>query len=151
MKYIMSGKRYTKLNEHIFDSITPVSSYLLGIIYTDGHIHKTKYCTRISQSDYNYLDMIKNMFGYDGKIYKYKTSYNLDIRSKHIWKTLKESYKLNSNKTYNCEFPLINNKMINHFIRGCIDGDGCFYKVSKERKQVYTSLLLNRNPFLMDL
>ena len=54
-------------------------------------------------------------------------------------------------KIYNFPEWIINHELINHFMRGYFDGDGCFYKVKSNRniKQHMMSIAGNL-PFLLN-
>ena len=128
------------------------TAYFLGLMLTDGsvNIYNNKtYTVR--------LGLIDKQIIYDlSKILKYKLKVN--VRKKDVEKGIpNEVYTLNitskylyhdlnclgciPNKTYLANYPNINHSLDRHFIRGVIDGDGCFHL--KEKKSLKLSIVGN--------
>lgn len=139
IKHSKYRNRYT-VNHNIFSSDTEAAFYLAGFIAADGCIltHKSKVPNvleiTLSSKDIKFLEKVKNLFQFTGPIStknnnnKYE-SCTIKIYSKQIIKDLLEKFNITPQKTFTYMFPekLINNSLIHHFIRGYIDGDGCWY------------------------
>jgi intein/homing endonuclease len=134
-------RKYT-LNENFFEKIdSEQKAYWLGFISADGTIVVTNKQTNslrlrinIHEKDRNLLEMFKEDLESDSPIKEYVTNKNkkfeskqvkIDINSKKICNDL---FKLGitSNKTNTLTMPNIPINMLQHFIRGYFDGDGCF-------------------------
>ena len=148
------GRTTYKIRENYFDFIDDENkSYILGLLYADGNNQMSPLHTitlQLQEGDKKILEKIRDLvFISDrplayvksgkmtsrGKEYIRQASWSLRICNKHI------SYKLNDwglveNKTYKILMPnFLNNKLIRHFIRGYLDGDGCIsYTFKKNQK-----------------
>jgi len=132
-------RKYT-LNETFFDDInTEEKAYFLGYLFADGYNQKTKGTIRLilSTKDENILNKLSKATSSNNPIKKenrivngnsYSTS-GVYLHSIHMCKTL-ESHGMTQTKSLTVEFPKINIKYLNHFIRGYFDGDGCI-KIDK--------------------
>lgn len=138
------------LNEHVFDTIdTEEKAYWLGFLMADGYNHenKTAICLRLQAEDAEILEKFKSFLESNAPIY---TFFRV-TRVNHLKREYKE-VRINSvylseqlaklgctqGKTYTLEFPTcIPQPLINHFIRGYFDGDGCVcIKKRKDRKSI---------------
>ncbi len=109
---------------------TEEKAYLLGLIYSDGCIakdipQKRKITIALCEEDRDLLVDIANRFSLCSPTYikpqenRYSNNGQYKI---HLYKEFWEPiYNLNMKET----LPNINNCLINHFIRGIFDGDGC--------------------------
>jgi intein-encoded DNA endonuclease-like protein len=143
-------------NENLFNKIdTEEKAYLLGFIYADGNVKKTKttYCFQMELivSDKYILEEIIKLFGYkktikdlNKKTISHELKKPYEIERKKNGKTFKTSSiqihsKLNydnlnklgvkERKTFDLIFPdfsTVPKKFMRHFIRGYFDGDGSF-------------------------
>jgi hypothetical protein len=136
------------LNHDYFDILDEHQMYWLGFLITDGCVMKHNYSYIIQLSlatkDVCILEwfkkdleftgpitnrIIKNEFKQDGvgkylkQEYYYRST--IQLTSKKIFDRLGE-FGIVPRKTYIVKFPeqLKNHPLLNHFIRGCIDGDG---------------------------
>jgi len=127
------GLKFKKntVDEKFFDKFDEYSSYVLGVIFSDGNIsynpRKGYYSITITaaEKDKNHLEKIRCLLSSTKPLlYSPKTkSYRLIFNSKKICKRLM-SIGLKPNKSLSLEFPKIPKKYLRHFIRGIIDGDG---------------------------
>ena len=130
------GKLLYSVNHMYFDKIdTYNKAYILGIMFADGHMYKNRKQIRLKLADIDILENIKNEMEYTGPLYDvlpyHKDGKNckgakiLTISSSKIYGDL---IKLGciQNKTYNKEFPNIDDFYMSDFIRGYFDGNGCF-------------------------
>lgn len=124
------NKRKYLLNENFFETIdTEEKSYLLGFLYADGNVSKDKNDIKIEvhERDIDILEKFaKNIYigdqytiGTDRNIYKY-----IRFSSKKIKEDLTR-YGCIPNKTFSITLPSLSKNLMNHFIRGFYDGDGC--------------------------
>jgi DNA-binding transcriptional regulator WhiA len=122
------GKTYEKydINESIFEVLDEKSSYILGVIFSDGNIEKNNSRLCISSKDIDWLTNISYIFG-NPPIKKRKNNigewYVLSINRKKIVKDLMK-YGITENKSLNMKFPDLDVDNLRHFIRGYFDGDG---------------------------
>ena len=128
-------------DEHYFDVIdTEEKAYWLGMMYTDGYIMKPKqYSSRkvglsLGIKDLAHLEKFRTALSSNANIMTYKTEtsfgpteYGRILLSSEI---LAQGLIRNGcceNKTFLLTFPteaIIPRRLMRHFVRGCIDGDG---------------------------
>lgn len=136
-----STQSYTTIyipNENFFDIIdTEENAYFLGLMYADGnnYIKHNNYevSIKLQAQDKIILEKFRDLIS-PNSIIKIATDkstlnlhYKLKINSKKISNQL---FNLGCmpNKSLVLQFPdFINDKLLNHFIRGYSDGDGCIY------------------------
>ncbi len=132
--------------ETFFDTWNPEMAYVLGYFAADGHMFKNKNgsCYMVfTSSDQELLIDVKEILGVTNSIEKHilpnknwKTKYVIQIGSKIIYKRLLE-LGFTPNKSLTLNFPVIPDNVVNHFIRGYFDGDGCAsfsQRIRKDRK-----------------
>ena len=114
--------------------INEYSSYILGLLWTDGYILKNRKTTSISMvsDDLNELNWIFDKTGNWYKQYrkreKRRESLTLSAYNPNLLDSLinlnfdKKSY-ISPTKL----FELIPDRYVKYLVRGIIDGDGCFY------------------------
>ncbi len=145
-KIILKGidKSYQVDHFQFFDITKPEVAYILGLLWSDGHISKNGYSIEVYckyeeniNSDYN---TIKNIILKTGKWNIYirdrydlrtnKTYHNATFQTtnKYLWDFLFEmDYR---SKSYISPIKILNHIPIKYqsdFFRGYSDGDGCFY------------------------
>lgn len=129
-------KKY-KLNEHVFDTIdTEEKAYWLGFLMSDGYNHEDRKAVslRLQDTDLEILEKLRLFLETDAPIKFYdRQKYNknnknvcdMTVNSVHLSQQL-ASLGCVQKKTYVLEFPTcVPNYLLNHFIRGYFDGDGC--------------------------
>lgn len=116
------------LDESWINKNNPIFWYILGLISSDGHVDKNNNIN-IFQSNFEYLKMIQKVINHPGKLYKKENSecYTLIINSEKLYKILTEKYNITYDKRYSVPFINPPKELINHYIRGLFDGDGCLY------------------------
>ncbi len=145
-------KKY-KLNEDYFSEIdTPNKAYMLGFLFADGNVHKSKYylAIELSAKDKEILFFIIDELEYEtkpkiynreleGSIYK-----KLVVSSKSICGDLIKHGCI-PNKTLVLKYPNIPDELNRHFIRGYFDGDGTVtsFKSKRHMRIVSTIEFLN--------
>ena len=105
-------------------------AYILGFLFADGNIIKTKRNTHfvsLYTADYDLIVSIRRFIGSDHKISERKSEtgvvYRIQIGSKELFDSLLE-LGLTPNKSRRMEMPIIPEKYTGDFIRGYFDGDG---------------------------
>lgn len=139
-------KKYN-FDEHYFDNIDcQEKAYWLGFFAADGYNHRDKGCIefRLHKQDKEILEKFKLCIGANNPVGLYKATYcNLSLYSKHLCDKLAE-YGLGQAKTYTLELPILEDSLMQHFIRGYFDGDGCF-SVIKRKDRTENSLTYQFN------
>lgn len=121
------GDRHTfySVNSNYFDVITSENSWILGLLWTDGNLTYRDVGCRITfaSNDVDLLEKIKRKILYTGPV----RGYQLAITDMRLYNKLLE-YGLIPNKSLTIGPPIgIPIEFIPDFIRGCFDGDGCYY------------------------
>jgi len=137
-------KKENKINKQIrythdvnfFSSINEKSLYWAGFIAADGNVAQLgpKWCTlkiNLAIKDLLHLENFKKDINSTAPIKilnRKKTSCALQINSTQIFNDL-QKYNIVPNKTLSYTFPkwLIDHPLVNHFMRGYFDGDGCVH------------------------
>ncbi len=138
-------------------------AYILGFLFADGNIVKTKRGTHfiaIYTADYDLLCLMKVLMKSNHKIGMRKKKegivYVLQIGSKELFNDVAK-FGLIPNKASRMCLPKIPRKYNGDFIRGYFDGDGCIWSgyAHKYRLKMTTALLLTftsaSNGFLSEL
>ena len=146
-------------NERYFDNIdTETKAYLLGFYWADGYISsspidetkvKNAYTIELSiaEKDIEIVELVKKEFQTPRPIL-YQTCKNpsgsisnkarIIVNSKHMWNTL-NNYGCTPRKSLTEKFPNVeifrDKSLVQHFIRGYFDGDGCISYADKEHKR----------------
>jgi hypothetical protein len=118
------------INEEFFEEISPEVLYVVGIIQTDGTIHKNLLGFSIIQKDIELLEKIALEMGATTEIIYYGNNdvLVLIVKSKKMVQSLMERFKLHPNKSKSITFPSIPETLIPSMLRGIFDGDGHFQK-----------------------
>jgi intein/homing endonuclease len=136
--------QYTPNYDYFLEINTEEKAYYLGLIYADGTIvfDKTKTSPINAQSfvislqerdGYILNNLCKSITPYRDIKYEvikqenWSNKYTYKVTSKKLIENLNK-WGVYRNKTVaNLNIPLIPNNLVNHFIRGFFDGDGCCY------------------------
>lgn len=160
-------KKYS-VNENAFSGeIDEEKAYWIGFLAADGYIGKDKRLQlKLKKDDYKHIEKFKNFLTYNGVTEYRKDQLGKSIRknglkqfyetvlvrisNKNIWKDL-EKYGIVNNKSLTLKFPLnIPENMIRHYIRGYIDGDGCWSSDNRYSPTV-TLTILSTKKFLFTI
>jgi len=126
-------------------------AYILGFLFADGNIIKTKRGTHFIawySADYQLLFSITRRLGSDHKIstcnYKSGPVYKIQIGSKELFADLVR-LGLTPNKAKRMKLPNIPKKYRSDFVRGYFDGDGCVWQgmIHMERKKRTPAILVS--------
>lgn len=112
-------------------------SYILGLLWADGHIHKDNRHINISLVNDDMIEL-KDIFMTTGKwnyyiidmkkYGNYKIQGKLSISNVKLYKILYDyGFSKKSELSPNYLLKDISEKLQHYFFRGLIDGDGCFY------------------------
>lgn len=136
-------KRQYNVNDsyfHIIDSED--KAYWLGFLYADGYITgENRIGLSLASTDLAHIEKFKASISSESPInnYETETAYGLAkysriiVSSKEMYLDL-ISHGLIERKTDHITFPVnsIPEELVNHFIRGYFDGDGCMSGLKKE-------------------
>jgi len=137
-------KKHT-VNEKFFDKLNENSVYLLGYIYADGNIcwnpkkgYQALTITAAAKDKEHLKNMRTLMSSTKPLLYSSKTnSYRLIVNNKKICQRLMQ-LGVTPRKSLTVKFPNnIPSNLINHFIRGIIDGDGNVRYVNRKRSPYF--------------
>ena len=134
-------------NETFFDQIDiELKAYILGFLYADGYNNEEHGMIKInlSKQDLEILIKIRDALSPDSKIRDYlhpghpgKEYINLSICCRHMSEALARHGCMQA-KTFKVTFPTFLSKdLIQHFIRGYSDGDGCISRSYKAKRWIY--------------
>lgn len=148
---VVNYQNRSRLDEHVFDSIdTEEKAYWLGFLFADGNISHTgnRLEVRLSIKDLSHLEKFRKFLKLTTEIRTGICNGNgfchLAVRNKHLWNTL-DSLGCHPRKSLILEFPnfsiFSDVKLIKHFIRGYVDGDGCL-AIYKRKNSYRTAINL---------
>lgn len=143
------ANRKYPVKEHFFDKIdTEEKAYILGLLYADGYNDEHGACIlALQERDKEILDKITKIIQ-PTKPLRYSirkigvNCYTLAIENFHITQCLKKVGCVKA-KSLILKFPTteqVPTNLINHFIRGYFDGDGCITKSESIRSNCTFSL-----------
>lgn len=148
-------------NQFIFDDIdNEHKAYWLGFLYADGYVSSKRYCTSLclQSRDIEHLNKYCKFLDYQGQIRTVKNGLGINgnqlwrndvlIHNKHLHETLINKGCI-PNKSIYLKFPNLNIfkdlELVNHFIRGYIDGDGCIGHYINKDGSINNSITLIGN------
>ena len=112
-------------------------AYWLGFILADGCIQDRgkkglSFALYLKESDVEHIQNFKLAIESNNpiKFIKQNKSVGISIYNKNFCNNLIKQGCV-PRKTYNIEFPALEESLIRHFIRGYFDGDGCVWKKRK--------------------
>lgn len=130
-------RRKYPINEKFFDKIdTEEKAYYLGLLYADGNnnIKNNRVQIELHKKDNDILIKMSKAIlnGHDNVRYYFRTngfkkyhSAQLYLINNHLSNKLAD-FGCVENKTFKITFPKwLSEDLINHFVRGYFDGDGC--------------------------
>jgi hypothetical protein len=128
MGLVRSPNINTVQNEKFFLDWSDDLAWVLGLIWTDGHINGNT--VSVCSKDLEMLERIASLTKtlYPPKPRKNKNAWDILMNSRNVCSFLR-SLGLENNKTFTATFPKIPSQHRAAFVRGLIDGDGsvCLY------------------------
>lgn len=138
-------KRKYNVNDFYFNKIdTEEKAYWLGFLLADGCVHERPGQDRISLvvsiKDKDHLKKFKEHITFEGPINDYTKKSGLFIGLVHSFIRITSQILIDDLAKVGCiprkslvlEFPVINDDLVHHFIRGYFDGDGSVF-ISNEK------------------
>ena len=131
-----------KYNKDFFKVWSSEMAYILGFLYADGNIVKTKRGTHfvtIYTADKHILEVMRKCFQSSHKLSERKSVtgsvYRIQVGSKE-WFTDVGKLGLFPNKTKRMQLPVVPREFFGDFVRGYFDGDGNVWSglINKRRK-----------------
>lgn len=128
--YSETSRKYS-LNETYFDDIDcQEKAYFLGFLYADGYNNEARGVVELScsEKDREILEKFSKLINSTKPVRFVESngvrSVRIDLCSRKLCSAL-SSFGCVQTKTFKIKFPLLNENLISHFIRGYFDGDGC--------------------------
>lgn len=123
------AKRNSDINHSFFSKFTSESCYWAGFIAADGCIRNGKQIAiNLSNIDENHLKKFSKIINYKKSIKTKNNTSSLFFGSKELITNINKNFNIVPKKSLILEPPMnIPKKLIYHFIRGYIDGDGSYF------------------------
>lgn len=126
---VINRQNFSEINTNIFEVVdTEEKAYWLGFLYADGYVsNKTNHIElALALKDEKHIKKFCLFINYQGTINKNEERVRISFQNKKMKNDL---IKLGCtpNKSLTIKFPqenVIPNKLIKHFVRGYMDGDG---------------------------
>ena len=121
-------KRPYNVNHDFFKGKSPEVAYILGFFFSDGSVlsNKKEISLHLHKQDFSILEHISEIMKNKRPIKTYGNSSYLKINSKILANDLIASGCV-PKKSLILEFPVIDKKILPHFVRGYFDGDGSIH------------------------
>jgi hypothetical protein len=128
-------------------------AYFLGLLYADGGNTGNSISLALHEQDKNILYSLQKELKTKKPIKNYQTKttnyYVLNISHKKMIKDL-ESLGIIKQKSLKLDFPIIDDNLVRHFIRGYFDGDGGI-SINKNNHYSVSIKITSTNLFLTEL
>lgn len=128
------NKRKFEIKKDFFENIdTEEKAYLLGFLYANGTIHSTRGVSSLVLKNDDYKILLKfSELIYGNKNHVIINDYSrFVIYSKKIKSDLIK-HGCTPKKSFTLKIPELQDHLMNHFLRGVFDGDGCYYLGDKK-------------------
>lgn len=139
-------------NENYFSKIdSEQKAYWLGFIFADGSVQLRNgsyiFSLNLAKKDGHHIELFNRHIESSHIVKERKVCKSLRITRK---KFVKDLIRLGCvpNKTFNLKWPSINKKFYRDFVRGFIDGDGCW---GLNKGFIYFSILCADKNFILSL
>jgi hypothetical protein len=126
------ARKYTMNRSFFHDIDTEAKAYWLGFIAADGNIDKnlTHLCISLSRRDQDHLQLLLNAMESNHPIHLSNNTQGYPTASIYLG-CVRMAQDLNRHgivprKTYHLQWPTLREDLYRHYVRGYIDGDGCF-------------------------
>jgi len=148
----MARPRIQPRNPYCFHTLNATSAYWCGFIMADGSVSKCgKFLSIcISRKDKQHLETLAQFLGVKVKDYDYNSGVNVSeihVCSEQICQDLSKYGIIPNKSRVNAQPSNLSNKIVKHFIRGYLDGDGSIsiMKPTKRCKQSYLRINFTGN------
>ena len=136
----MKTAKYRKyqINEDYFQVInSEIKAYILGLIATDGNVHRTTLSITVHRNDKDILERIAREMGSTSPLYfpEGDQTARLRIHSTRLVNSLKQ-WGIIPDKSFIVAPAVLEQRFMSHYWRGAVDGDGCIYS-SYEQNCLY--------------
>lgn len=119
-------------NESFFDTDSAEMSWVLGLIFSDGHVGKNNWHISIEKDICEKVKKIMN----GGKISRIKGIWNLNVCSLKMCNMLRKRFGLESKKSKTLRLVELPDFFMRHFIRGFWDGDGWIGTITRKGRRL---------------
>lgn len=116
-------------NEDVFKDLGhEQDAYWLGFLYADGSTSASALRLEISKKDRRHVEKFREFVAGDMPIHTSKYSCSVYVCDVNLVAYAKEIGIVSGRGRFDLTLPLLPKKSYRHFIRGYVDGDGCFAK-----------------------
>jgi len=133
---------------------TEEKAYWLGFLMADGCVHNKRLSLELQEKDLSHLKLFKDNISSTHPITYLKPrekfpgsysnpAYRFRISSPILANDL-DKQGMHPNKTFTACFPNLQTNLVNHFIRGLLDGDGCVH-LNKDKNSKFVYFLGTEN------
>lgn len=150
-------QQFFDINKNFFSSWSPEMAYVLGLLFTDGCVSKTKggsYSVSLSLIDKDLLEKVRDVMGSKHPIKSYKPQrkvYHFGFAREKLMNDLL-GLGLVKNKSLTVKFPSVPNDYLRDFIRGVFDGDGSIYlDLRSKYEKIRTTFTSSSKDFIYKL
>lgn len=116
------------IDEKFFDKESAEKYYWLGYIFADGSISENSF--EVTSKDHDIVTKLMKTLGLekaaDEKMIKGKVYYRYFTRNKALIESLMNCGIISRKSFVKTKLPNVSKEYTSHFLRGLIDGDGCF-------------------------
>lgn len=140
------------VNDDFFSDLSLQNCYWAGFIAAVGYIKKGNILKlKLSSRDIQHLEEFSKDIGFMGKIHtnefitkngNLSISSEISIKSEKICEDLKNNFNIGVRKTKTYIPPILEDDLLDAFIVGYIDGDGCIGYYGRGKKQKYLNLIV---------
>lgn len=151
-----SVNKIRRLNNEIIDYFktidSPEKAYYLGLIYSDGYICSSNYertkqvGIALQKQDKYVLERLHKVLSLKTKMNEYKNSVKLTITNLGMYNDLVNLGVVENKSHFDYIMPKIDNDLLNSFVLGYFDGDGCI--TIKSSGAIVVSICCNSKIFL---
>lgn len=130
------ARQHYKIDKGFFQALdTEQKAYWLGFLFADGSVSdktgKSLVRVGLTAKDINHLENLRGALATDVPIYTWTTKSgkpcaSLTLCCREMTDSL-QAYGLGVGKARTFSFPDLPDHLVRHFVRGYIDGDGCFH------------------------
>ena len=155
------------LNTGFFSTWSREMGYVLGVLYTDGCLHISRFASAsrvrrvpmlsVAQKEPELLNKVLALMDCDAKLrYRPRHKYGAATAGAVYYFSLQCAEMLpdlvrlgmKPRKSLDVDFPDVPDEFMPHFIRGCWDGDGSVYFERKQLKQIRASFVSGSKRFI---